>query len=289
MPDVLFITPGPIEWASSRMRAHWVAEHLSADVIEYDDIKKHADRLSDYKAVVFIKTNNARLAQHLRNNNITVWWDICDPVHWFSPIEAKAMTESVDGIVASNHGLADDFSAWSGKETRVIADRLKISHFTPRERISTDRPVRFIWYGAYQNRFSLMAAFVYLERLTANGIDITLTICDDRPDQLWEYDKFPIFHIGWDLSQESRIITAHDIAVLPPYPGAWGRVKSQNKFITASACGVVPTECQEWGELHRLATRPDYRRDVAIDGLEWVRDHYDVRQSAQEWKDLLCV
>jgi len=28
MDKVLFITPGPIEWASSRMRAHWIAEGI---------------------------------------------------------------------------------------------------------------------------------------------------------------------------------------------------------------------------------------------------------------------
>lgn len=284
MRKILFITPGPITWASSRMRAHWVAEHLESDVIEGDKLSGVPDEYTD---VIFVKVTNSKLVKSLQKHDIRVWWDICDPVHWFDPGAAAKMGGLVDGIVASNQGLADDFSEWISRPVKVIKDRLKLSHFFVKQTISTDKPLRFIWYGAYQNRFSLMAGFAYLERLSANGINVELTIFDDSPDIIWKYTNFPIYHVPWDLGLESQIISAHDIAVLPDYPGPWGLVKSNNRHVTAHACGVVPTKADDFEELYKLSTEPEYRLKLATKGLAWVQKEYDVRQSANEWLELM--
>lgn len=285
MHKVLFVTPGPIEWASSRIRAHWVAEHIEgAQVIEAEKFTNQ-----DADVYIFIKVQNSEIVRNLKADGKRVYWDICDPSHWFEPQESYETAETVDGIIASNNGLADDFNKWYGDDKAiVIRDRLRLEHYIPRRTISIDRPVRFVWFGANQNRFSLMAAMAPLQRLTADGIDITLTICDDHPTTVWDFGIFPIYHTIWSLQNENKIICAHDIAILPDYPGAWGKVKSNNRFLSAMACGVVPTTGEDWNELYRLSVDPEYRKQIAAQGIKTVREHYDVRQSAQAWKDIIC-
>ena len=91
MPEILFISPGPIEFASARMRAYWVSEHMDADVIEYSEIIRQ-NRLSPaYEHYIFGKTASADVAKFLIGLDKKVWWDLCDPVHWFSPKEARNM------------------------------------------------------------------------------------------------------------------------------------------------------------------------------------------------------
>jgi hypothetical protein len=288
MRKVLFITPGPITWASSRMRAHWVAEHLPGSaVIEGSVIDETREIDLHFDDYVFVKVTNADAAGQLVQAGKRVWWDICDPVHWFSPEDARDMADTVTGIVASNQGLADDFSKWHGNiPITVIRDRIKLSHFSKKHTLSDKWPVRFIWYGAGQNRHSLFGAFAYLDRLSSNGIDIALTIMDDNPNEAWKFDKFPIYHIAWSLEQENSIIASHDIAILPTFPGPWGHVKSNNRHVTAWACGIPSTTGEEWNHLYELASSAEYRQVVVNTSAKWVAE-YDVEKSAAEWKGLL--
>ena len=290
MPDTLFITPGPISWASSRMRAHWVAEHMDADTMQINEIIQQNHISPAYNNYIFSKSFNNSIADILLERNMRLWWDICDPIHWFTPNEVRQFADRITGFVFSCDGLRDDFMAWYGetdKPVAVIPDRVKLSHFTPRETISTDKPLRFIWFGAGQNRHSVISSFAYLDRLYANGVECILTIFDDAGRQQVEMAKVPMQFINWDLRYESQVISSHDIAILPGYPGPWGKVKSNNKCVTAAACGVVPTHGEDWEELWTLATNPDVRRERTLIYLDTVRRDYNVEKSAQEWKELI--
>jgi len=286
MPNTLFITPGPVEWASSRMRAHWVAKHLDADVIEYSN--PDIPSFEDCKNIVLVKvTPDGEIVRKMKADGYRFFWDICDPVHWFNPTEAKAMAEAVDGIIASNQALADDFAAWSGKDVTVIKDRLNLDHFQIVKQHHVTNDPKLIWYGAFQNRNSLLGALATLMRLRANGINVQLTICDDRPEAPWNIAELPVYHTKWSLANENSVIGAHDVAILPPYPGPWGTVKSNNKYVTAFACGVPAVSGFDYADLHTLLTDHEYRAQVAQTGRKWVEAEYNVEKSAQEWKELI--
>ena len=289
MSNILFVTPGPIKWVSSRMRAHWIAERIEgAEVMQSD--KKHLSK--GWDAVVFVKViEEPMIINALQGLGTKVFWDICDPVHWFNPQEAREMADAVDDITASNKNLALDFFDWyENKEPLTIPDCIKLEHY-PRQREHQEvDTVRFIWFGASQNRFSLFGAFAPLERLACNGVNISLTIYDDRPhEQNIQSNKFPVYYANWDLEQENAVLASHDIALLPPYPGPWGKVKSNNKELTAYANGLAVTDGVNYTKMHELANYYSFRKANAEQGLDYVKTHHPIVNAVEMWKELLCA
>lgn len=278
--STLFVTAGPIEWGSSRMRCYWPAQHMqAADVIQSSTLEIDA---SKYGAVVFQKVFNIETAEELRLNGVKVVWDVCDPAWWWEPGFCEKIIQNVDAVVASSTALADDFSKWSGMKAHVIKDRLDFEHFPVRHSPGRREQFRFIWYGVAVNRIALFSALANLERLAANGYAISLTVFDDRPETPVNFTKaFPVYHLRWDLSQENIVIASHDAALLPPYPGPWGAVKSDNKKRTAGACGLPVTDGQNYKALEDLVVNPErYAAYPAGDS---------VKKSADEWEALLCA
>lgn len=286
---VCFITAGDINFASSRMRAYWVAEEMkdaSVSIINQQEIP------SDVDACIWQKAVNMQYIEH--NSDKRHYWDVCDPVWWFQPEYCQQVLEHIDGVVCSNEALADDFCEWSGwdkgrglskpKRVDVIPDRLKLSHFHKQRQHEDTDPVRFIWFGYSMNRIALWGAVANLQRLKANGYNFTLTIMDDRPDAPVSFD-FPVRHVKWTLEQEVDILAAHDIALLPPYPGPWGKVKSDNKTKTAKMCGLPSISGCDYKEME---SHMSIERRIA-GGFIDMTDHllYDVDYSAFEWKVLL--
>jgi len=294
MPNVLFITPGPLEFASARLRGYWIAEHIDgAEVQEFRQIDENKTISPAFQHYIFIKVINSDYAKQLHGMGKKVWWDLCDPVHWFQPELAREATENIDGIVFSNTELRLDFQAWYGRDDLpmlTIPDRLKLEHYK-RYHVHQETPKpRLIWFGAAQNRISIHAALANLARLEANGVVPSVTIYDDNPREVWRISKgIPTYHGEWTLDTENEVISDHDIALLPPYPGPWGNVKSNNKKLTAWACGLPVADGLNYQHLYRLCTELEYRHTSAELGYKTLIAKYDVRQSAQEWKDLLCL
>jgi len=292
MPEILFITPGPIEFASARLRGHWIAEQIEgAEVEQFQTIDETHTISPAFQHYVFIKAINPDYAKQLHSMGKFVWWDLCDPVHWFTPRETLAVIEHIDGIIFSNDGLREDFEKWIPKHDIplvTIEDRIKLDHYPRfRQHIETPKP-RLIWFGASQNRISIQAALANFARLEANGVNVSLTIYDDKPsDAIMISGGIPTYHARWSLEAENEVISDHDIALLPPYPGAWGNVKSNNKKLTAYACGLPVSDGINYNHLYRLCTELEYRQSAAEMGYKTVLNHYDVRQSAQEWKEWL--
>ena len=171
----------------------------------------------------------------------------------------------------------------------TIPDRLNLAHYGPKRQHLNRRgdPIRFIWFGYSQNRHALFGAIAYLERLQCNGVDVALTVMDDKPGVSLGEFEFPIYQTMWRYDREVDIIASHDIAVLPDYPGPWGKVKSNNRHVTAWACNVPTVTGDDWGELWRLATLTDERAYEADVHYEMVKRQYSSHQSANEWKGLL--
>jgi len=285
--SVCFVVTGPIHWASSRFRAYWPAEHMKdASVVVYQN-GAQLPRVDNY---VFIKVADPNLARLVKEQGRLIW-DLCDPIHWFDPVPAQEMVELADVLTASNEGLAADFGRWAERDVTVIPDRVNLNHYNRVKEHHDARPVRFVWYGSAQNRPSIFGALAPLMRLQRDGYDITLTIVDDKPDWQMRYNltDSPVFRAQWSLHTEIEIMMAHDIALLPPYPGIWGTVKSNNKKLTAWACGLPVVDGMRYDEnLIKLVDSAMLRREAGHGGRAKVEEAHDVRQTARDWEALLA-
>lgn len=285
---IIFIASGGIEWGSARMRCYWPARYMTdAHVITWDEYREErALPVAD----VYIWQKNVDVSAVEQVDALHIW-DVCDPLHWFSPEAVKRYVDKVDGIVTSNRGLADDLAKWSKRDDiRVIPDRLELSHFD-KQREHADRwPVRFIWFGISANRGVLFGAWAILARLQAMGYDVSLTIMDEMINGALNYGKdLPVYHVRWELDHEVGILASHDIALLPPYPGPWGLVKSNNKALTAGACGLPVISHLTWHDgIRRLVESAATRQKAGESRRRQVKDLWSVEKSAAEWGQYLC-
>ena len=285
----LFITTGDMRFASSRIRAYWPARYMDAEV-------KTISQLHDiggidpekYSAIVWQKTGDLASMKMLKDAGVLQYLDICDPVYWFQPSEFSKMLETIDGVVCCTQLLADDMKHSTGYQATVIPDRVELEHYKIKREHMGSTPVRLIWYGLWANRAGLHGAFATLERLACNGYEIELTICDDRPDVTAPVtDKYPVYFTRWDLHKENMIISAHDIALVPPYPGPWGVLKSNNKTLTAWACGLPADDASDYNRLRVLVESAKARATAAEIGGACLKSDYQAFQSANDWERIL--
>lgn len=280
----LFISAGPIEWGSSRMRCWWVAEEMEDAKVAVWNYPNDLSVPMDFDVYIIQKNGQPSVQKQLIDAGKTVYLDHCDPMWWFSNQEyMRQIFDNAHGAVFSTQALERDFLDWYGEDYKTvhIPDRLKLSHF-PKKRMHIDTsPVRFVWFGLHVNRIALAGAWANLHRLHANGHNISLTIVDDRPDIPLQFgDEIPILYAKWSLEHENAQLAAHDVALLPPYPGPWGKVKSNNKAMTAHACGLPPTDGHDYADLIRLMDR--HERKIAH--KERTIIYGNVKQSAKEWE-----
>lgn len=279
---VLFIAAGPLAWGSSRMRAWWVAEEMGVDCVQFGQ-----PIAPDYDVYIWQKSVSLETIKSLPNARH--YWDVCDPSWWWRPDECHEIVNHMMAVIASSEALADDFNDWDGRDlVTCIPDRLKLSHFHTQRQHKDVSPVRFIWFGVAVNRVALYGAIANLERLAANGHKIELTIYDNAPDVRFPISQlFPIYHSQWAAPGEVDTLASHDIALLPPYPGAWGKVKSNNKTLTAWACGLPTCDGVDYGHIKELVCDSEARMWQATAGRMTLEDEYTIDKSAAEWVRVL--
>ena len=283
-----FISAGDISWGSSRMRCYWPAKYMGATVATWHSVLS-GKQIEDNK-IICQKLGNAELMRRWLDRGAEVWWDVCDPAWWFSPGDAKPLAEMVTGIVASNPGLAEDFTEWSGRPCEMIPDRMELEHYPTQREHRAAKPVRFIWFGVSVNRLTLCGAWANLARLVANGHDVSLTIMDNQPElSLGLGNEVPLGYLRWGIESAPNTIASHDIALLPPYPGPWGRVKSNNKTLTAWSCGLPVTSGLNYREMEWLVSSHETRATLGRQGRKDVESMWQVERSAREWERLLRV
>ncbi len=288
---ILFIASGPVSWASARIRCFWVAPYLNADVVDIDAITEIP---SGYDVYIFQKAATCEYVKQARGYGKVIL-DLCDPVHWFSPKEVIQLLPHIDGITASSEALAVDIQEWlqrygDYKPVTCIPDRMNMDHYPIHRTHSDVHPVRFVWYGMAYNRVGLFEAHYTLCRLAAEGYQFELTIFDNAPGTKFIDDNtYPIYYVPWDLETENQVIAAHDIAILPNYPGEWGKVKSNNRTLTAIACGVpvVTSNLIDYYYIRSLILRVEERRKLLAEQTVEYADYFDMQQSADEWLDFI--
>jgi len=286
----LFVAAGPIQFASSRFRCYWPAEHMNADVVEFNKAinKPFPD---DYDNIIYQKHGNTGAQKELLKMGKQVWLDQCDPMWWFSPDAMRNIADHSTGAVFSNEELRLNFVEWYDNPqypTYTIADRIKLSHFPKQREHQEVDPVRFIWHGAAVNQISLLGAWSNLCRLKANGYNISLTEYSDNPNMHVRFGpEVPVYTAVYNVEQENEVFASHDIALLPPYPGPWGEVKSNNKAVQSWASGLPVVDGFEYEEMEKMVVDVDWRKHKANIGLDKVNSEYSIKQSAAEWEDIL--
>lgn len=281
MPDVTFVTAGDMRFASSRLRGYWPARSMGAQVMRLADM---GHTLPDSRTIVWQKI--APLDAIEASPDRIHIWDVCDPLWWWQPEEARQAVALVDGITFSSTALQDDFWQWASSSVpqRTIPDRMDLSHYPLKRQQRPVSPVRFIWFGLAVNRVGLVAAWANLDRLRANGYQIELTVFDNSPQvQFMPGEGIPVYHVKWALDIENEVIANHDIAVLPPYPGPWGKVKSNNRDLTAWACGLPVTRGMDYPHMVQLVESAEMRTANIGDMTSWG----NLQASADEWQSFI--
>lgn len=287
------------QWGSSRLRAWWPAKYADwLDVIPATEVlQTQALNAAPYAAVVFQKWGDRtaqQLARALQAEGRRVWWDITDPLWLFAP-ETAGMFDVADGVVASNAGLADLAAHTFGREVAVIVDRMDPAfHPTVRRHRESAAPV-LLWFGNKGNRApSLAGRMLPLLELKRRGRAYRLRVCDDGPPGAWvegvglapdQVEWHP-----WRLDTFHEELTSADVALLPPHPGWWGTLKSDNKRATAWWAGLPVVTLEDAADIdHAEALLADAARRAAEGAANRRRAEaqYDVRQSVAEWARLL--
>lgn len=301
---ILFLPFAKIELASSRLRAWWIAERLGADCHMWDG---QIDLLMDYDVVVFQKQwDQARIeAYHktskamriLKEAGKRVIWDLCDPIWWWIPKDAfQAHASHCSNIVVSSEGLADDlrplgYNPFLSVKRSVIEDRLPFQQGT-KEHKEVEIPT-LVWFGHSTNRLpNLIGQTIVWKRLMeADNIPFKMRIIDDMPemDQTFAFlstngrFEYRRFH----YATEHKDILDCDVALLPPYPNPWGRMKGRVKWMTAAWAGLPIVDGNDYTLLADLLKNPISRQTFGESNRFIAERDYEIGKSIQEWKELL--
>lgn len=283
--NICFVAAGSPTWMSSRVRCYWPARYLGATVLDVEGLSRKGLPPAD----VYIWQKKVRLDLVAATPGAQHWWDVTEPLWWFEPEESAEILAEMTGVVANTQALADDLAQWKhGRSCHVIPDRLEPSYFTRYRVHQQVAPVRFIWFGTMINRVALAPIWPNLIRLRAEGLDVELTLMDNRPELPLQFGpEVPLYYTKWMHRQELDVLASHDIALLPPLPGPWGEIRGNAKALAAWACRLPVTNGRNYELLKHLVTDPEAREERGRAGQEEVARHWTSDRSAAQWETLL--
>lgn len=300
-PDPLacFVAFGPVEHASARYRVYGPVEYAPwAMMLPWADVQAEYDALLEGEppasVLVWPKWHDehaARLAGAWKAKGAKLVWDLCDPV-WLLSGKAEAFLPLADELVASATALADAASAWSGRAcVWTIPDRMDPAfHPTVRRHRETTEPV-LLWFGQRWNRLpGLASALLGLQFLAARGARFRLRILDDGEPGGVSIDGVTTEYHRWKLDTFHEELLAADVALCPLYAGPWGRLKSDNKRASAYWAGLPVVDLDDEADMHyalALLESASLRASEGAANRACAEQHYDVRQSVEEWEDVL--
>src|SRR5512139_991632 len=109
---IIFLTMGEQDWASSRYRCYWPARYMRDAVVH--KWVKDGPIPEDYDVYIWQKVASLEIVDQIHKDGKLQFWDLCDPVHWWQPKEAKYIADRCNGVVCSSQALTDDWSKWYG-------------------------------------------------------------------------------------------------------------------------------------------------------------------------------
>ena len=302
-PNVLFIAFGDRRTASSRIRAWQVVDAwgTGAHCLQWNGSMPDC---SSYDVVVVQKlhakynhnwceTFISQLSELHRQGKCLIW-DLCDAIWWWRPeAEFRQFASSFDAIVVSNDGLQETLLEDLGYGSTLIRDRLPFQH-----RIKQHGPMavpRLVWYGYASNRaMNLNGVLFVLDRLLRNNVPFIFRVIDDGTPHTTKNPALDacIEHVPWELATVEDLILECDIALVPPYPGLWGRVKETDhrrghKAATAAWLGLPVCDGEHYQYLKRLLIDWTFRAKEGQQQRQLASQDMEIHRSVVEWQALI--
>lgn len=208
--------------------------------------------------------------------------DLCDPDWLTGELELVKLSKMVDAITCSSKGIYDYVKGIVECPVRFIPDRLDLDFFdTKKEHVG--KAVNIVWFGYGHNARQVLPAI--LPSLSQLGIGLLVVSNEDfTPGNLYEV---PITNRRFNWSTLKYDLTYGDIVINPqPIANTRFKYKSDNKTWIAWALGMPVANDAE--EMEKLLD-PDERIKEAAANLETIKKHCDVKDSVQEFKDLIVL
>lgn len=274
--------------ASTRIRVTWPAKYADNFIVDPEESK-----LFKCSVVVFqtrFDRPDINLAKRLKEKKIKIICDFTDP-HWLheyggslSP-ELKEMVELSDCVTLPTQQLAESFSKVFDKQTAIVKDRLDLSIYD-KVKIHTDKKdFRIVWHGSYGNLPSLELARKDLDKV-GSDYNITLVCVYDNSDA-YEVKKFTNVKLEtyeWTNEKVIEELLKSDISINPRFDN-WKSYKSNNKTITAWACGVPCVEYNFYEEIKRLLST-QVRNAESKELRDIVEKNYGIKDTVKEWDNI---
>lgn len=290
-PRIGFVTYQNIvedEVASTRLRVTWALPYMSNAVVS-----EKYDVLKDCDMVVFqtrFGDPEIYLAEKLKKDGIKIVSDFTDP-HWIKEYDPDAihpsitkMVELSDLITLATPKLAEYFlKDFPTKKVEIIPDRHELKLYNRvKEHKDTDI-FKILWHGSYGNIPSIDLARKDLESL-GKEFPIKL-IC--VYDKTFQYHVKPFQNIKleereWSNQDVIDGLLESDISINPKFDNHWKSYKSNNKTVTAWACGIPCIERNFYEQILFLKSVV-MRAQESKKLREIVEKEYDIKLTAKQW------
>lgn len=289
---IAILTNGDRAWASSRLRGYWLEDANPVRFKVYGP-GQSLDGIDDCDVVVFQKRQQAadvERAMRYKAQGKSIVYDLTDPMWWFEPIGTNAMIRVADVVTTSCEGLSDVIRQNEhAKMVVTIEDRMLPSyHPTVAQHGKRDR-VRLVWFGATNNRVSLVGALPLLSYVS-HRFPIELRVIDGAPhvklDEIADPERTKVVHIPWALETFHAHLAASDIALLPPFPGPWGDLKSNNKQVTAWWAGLPVVTGFDLEEMVDFIADHELRATLGAANRAAAEKDWGIGKSIAQWLEL---
>jgi hypothetical protein len=297
---VHFLTSVLPKVASARFRAWWPAEAWASPDVTCGGPDHPAVATADVLVVTSLigqvpmqwDSLTGRWLVTVPQSTVVVW-DLTDPMWCYMGDAAfREWAGRVAHLTVSSEGLRMALATEFHLNATVIPDRLP---YQATQRLHQEVAVpTLIWFGYGFNRWPAFSGVApLLLRLRRNGVPFKLQIVDDQPQlPLFEGDRYGLAaiteHLAWALETMHDRLCAADVALLPPFPGWIGTMKSENRAMTAAWAGLPIVRGDSYGALVSLLTDVELRRSSGASWRAWAERSGNIASSVAQWQEVLA-
>lgn len=266
---------GKKEVGSSRIRGHWVLKHWDAapDSIGPAELYRFGGR---YEAVIYQK---AYFVDHARQFPGVKVFDLCDPDWLDWGCRLVEMLQHCDAVTASSEALAESIRGFTKLPVYFVPDGVELDQLPPPvEHVGPTQTV--VWFG-YQQNFPILDAAV--PALIRRGLELVV-VSDGVYVPKANMAALKLRNLPFSQANYLRDVQQGQVCLNPRWGNGKWKYKSDNKTSIARALGLPVAHDED--ELAKLMTEEE-RKAASAEGLAWVREHRDVRQSAAAYQRII--
>lgn len=279
---------------SIRIRVHWIIKHLENAVIANDPRETE-----DADVVIFQKAYGPIInlkALRLKSKGKIIVFDLCDP-EWYmlaDPSHVFEMMNLAHQIVVPTEKMKELVEQKTSTPVCVIEDSMDLDYHNKFKQDHSEKEIpTLVWFG---NRGTFKAFKSYIPELEEvyRQVKFKVKIISDNETIKEDFEmKIPFEFVEWKLETVNEEIMKCDVAINPKLDDVMDYPKSNNKTLTAWACGLPCVEVWAWTEtkkwkLHliELLSNWETRKREGKIGRTKIEEEYDSRMAAKKWEKL---